>query len=352
MEFSFVLDNHFGLGRESIYDIYEPIAGQLVDLGHRVHFHDGTLRPDRINVICEGFDDSAIEALQVVKHPGTNDPILGLDGKPRGAKAAGYPIVIIATERPGKPGFNDSRTKEHIDRQRNFPAAAREAAAVWCLVPGVHRWAGQWAPAVDLELGWSESRTRFMRDRFGADTNALYDFSFYGSLTPRRRHIIAAIERRGKMVMTSEHNLIPFRDGIGIATADDLAAMSNVSNRSGFLTLDKRNAMIGNSKVVLGIHQFPGWRLVSNSRFSTALSLGRPVVNEPPPRDVETPWREVGVFSRSVGSFVDEAIAALDRWQELRDAQVEKFRAMFGPAQCVGAAVAQTLGELLAKEAA
>jgi hypothetical protein len=351
MDFSFCFDNHAGVGRESLYDIVDAIVGQLIDLGHRVHHHDGALRPDRINVVVEGFTDHNIEAMRVLKMPGTMDPIIH-DGRTWSVKEAGIPLVIIATERPGRPGFNNVKAWEMVTRQRNFPAAAREATAVWCLVPGVEKWAGQWcAGSADLELGWSRCREDAMRGKFGADDNALYDFSFYGSLTPRRRNLIRQIEKRGYLVMTSEKNTLAFREGIGIATKDDLSAMTNVHNRSGFLDITSRNRMIAGSKIVLGIHQYPGWSLVSNSRFSTALCMGRPVVNEPPPRNIDTPWRKVGIFSANVGSFVDEAIAALDHWKQLRDHQVAMARQMFGP-QCMGEVLKRTLRDFLDREAA
>jgi hypothetical protein len=308
MHFCFLNENHGGLGKESIYDIIDAVVGQLVDLGHTCSWaNGGTLRPDVINVIIEGFSQNVVEQMRGMKTD------------------KGIPLVIITTERPGRPGFNNDRRPEMIERQRVFPRAAAEAAAVWCLVPGVARWARQWCPrTIDLELGWSAAREKHLRGGFGADERAVFDFAFYGSLTPRRKNIIAEIERRGYLVMTAERNVL------------------STKNQMGFLSLEERNGLVGSAKVVLGIHQFPGWSLVSNSRFATALSLGRALLNEPH-RGVETPWHGAGVFSRTIGSFVDEAIAILPHWQEVRDQQIARFRELFSPARCVGEALRLTL---------
>ena len=294
MDFAFVLGNHSQAGIDTLYDIMDTIGGQLIDLGHQVRRHDGALLKNHVNIMIEGFTESFAGFFDGISEHGAR-------------------LVIIATEQPGKPGFNNSKLPHMIGRQRAFPIVACQADAVWCLVPGVAQWAKRFNPkAADLELGHSMTRQRVC----WSEVDPVFDFAFFGSLTPRRKHILDAFAAAGHPVATG-------------------------ATLTGFLPPANRDALVASAKVVLGIDPFPKWRLVSNSRIATALSIGRPILCEPP--YARTPWTEVGIFARSHGSFLREAVAMLENWRETRDRQLAIFRSLFSPERCVGAAITATL---------
>lgn len=294
MQFSISLGNHNLTGADTLQDVLDNIAYQLTDLGHDVVRKDERLSTDRINILFEAFDR-------------------GYEKRLEAARAAGARIVIVCTERPGKPGFNDSANPMLVERQKAFPLCAPHAEAVWCLVPGVDAWARQFNPqSCYLELGHSPSREKALR----CGDSTFFDFAFYGSVTPRRKAILHELERRGHPARFYDETI----------KLPDVAA---------------RNALVASCAVVLGINPWPKWKLISNSRLSTALHLGRPVIMEPV-EDVG-PWGEVVTVAKAHGSFVDEAIDMLPKWRAARDAQVERFRRLMPPEACVGKAIEETL---------
>jgi hypothetical protein len=294
VKFLWVTGNHSASGRDTLFDIIDAIGGQMVDLGHQVEHHENTMGRDYTNILIEAFDSR-------------------LEDQYRRSADAGARFVIIMTERPGKPGFNDSYNPQMIERQRAFPLIARHAIAVWCLVPGAAAWVKQFQPnAADLELGWSDYRARALNS---GSVEPLTDFAYYGSMTPRRRGMIAAFKKRGYIV-------------------------ENDSRRDSFMTPMQRNAMVAFAKVVLGIDPYPDWKLVSNSRLATALALGRPVIAEPPKGT--SAWSDVGVFAKSKNSYIDEAIAMLPRWREIYAEQRDKAREFLSPEKCVGRVMRET----------
>ncbi len=294
--FCWSLNNHAEPGLSTLYDIVDAIGGQMLDLGYQ-GFNSPTrlMNPPVVNVMIEGFDEPYVE-------------------KFRRLKEIGAKVVVIMTERAGKPGWNDYKVPHMVVRQDMFMKIAPMATAIWCLVPGMAEWCRQFNPnSIDLELGHSPTRERLQHIAHVP----LHDFAFFGSMTPRRAEIIGRFNRRGFRVLTE-------------------------ANNKSFLPPRERDELAVKAKVILGIDPWPRWRLISNSRIATALTLGRPVLCEPP--RIKTPWSEAGVFARS--SFVDEAIAMLPKWQEHRDRQVAKFRELFSPERCVGEAIRRTLPEM------
>lgn len=303
VQFGFALGNHSPRGISTLLDIVDALAGQMMDLGYAAHRHDDGLRtaPDYVNVVVEGFTPQTAARLD-------------------GSRSRGIRFILIMTEKPGRRAFNDVESPEMVRRQKCAVSVIKEAEAVWCLIPGVSEWVRRFnANAVDVELGWSATRDRL----FWSTGEPVGDFAFFGSLTRRRQQIIARIRRSGATVWTGNG------DGLG--------------------SLRQRNFTASQARVILGIHPIPRWASVSNSRFATALSLGRPVICEPPRG--ATPWSDVGVFCHSAATFVEEAIDLLPRWQDARNAQVAKFRELFSPARCVGEAIRRTLPAIAADAA-
>ena len=287
MRFSFILANHSALGQQTLFDIVDALGSQLTDLGHTVTLRDKNLVLDEINILIEAFDFATADNY-------------------RRAAEHGCRFIVIMTERPGKPGFNDSNVAGMIERQKAFPLVAKHAIAVWCLVPGAAPWVRRFHPNVsDLELGWSDHRYKTVFN----PSPPMLDFCYYGSMTPRRQNMINQIERRGYKVLHNSH-------------ADK------------FQTPRERNQMVNACRVVLGIDPFPKWKLVSNSRLATALSCGRPVIAEPPRGP--TGWDKVGVFAKRRSSYVDEAIAMLQNWEEVRDQQIALAKYWLGPDKVTG----------------
>lgn len=298
--FHWSLFNHDATGAASIDDIMAAISYQLIDLGHDVQRHDMMLSSDFVNIVVEGFDEAGHIAHELSR-----------------VKKAGGRTVILATERPGEYAFNGWDPDHPMGgRLRAFPAAAALADAIWTLVPGSEPWYRQFNQNVAFtELGWSASRERDCAAVAAPPPET--DFSFFGMVSDRRRDILRKISKRAT---------VSFPQG------DDL--------RAHFIPFQERDALVRQAKVVLAIKQRAVWHMVSNSRFSTALHLGRPIIAEP--HTTPNVWPGIVKFSRSHGSYIDEALALRENWQEEWKRQIEAFADILPPEKCVGAAIRET----------
>ena len=74
--------------------------------------------------------------------------------------------------------------------------------------------------------------------------------------------------------------------------------------------------------------------MVSSSRCNTSLHLGRPVIAEP--HRLEAPWNKVIEFSTSPDQFYVDAMRYRSFWQILWREQMQRFRDVMSPAECIG----------------
>jgi hypothetical protein len=285
MRFNFTLGNHSITGAPTLLDPMENIACQLRDLGHDVERDDFRLSKDCINIFFEAFDRPYAARL-------------------RQAKEAGARFIIIATERPGEPGFNNQNGAQMVERQIAFPECAALAEAVWCLVPEMVEWSRQWNPkSCYLELGHSASREGLL----ASDIAPEFDFAFFGSMTRRRHDVLADFARLGYPACGFSGEMPP----TGV-----------------------RDDMVRRCRLVLSINPWEGWSLVSNSRLSTALHLGRAVIAEPIEGSFG-PWGDIVRVSQTPAGIVDTAIAALEDWHGLWEHQMGRFRALMSAEACL-----------------
>ncbi len=99
MWFHFCAANHFPIGRQSLGDMYDWFSAGLLDLGHRVTWHDTCAEPAAINVFWEFF----------------------LPGWSQKLTDAGITYGIVATEYPDGSGFNRRTTESGLDDTRDLP---------------------------------------------------------------------------------------------------------------------------------------------------------------------------------------------------------------------------------------
>lgn len=298
--FRFNLFNHSPVGRESVEDIIDPIAAQMLDLGHDAHRDDSCfLPPPVVNVMVEGF----------------NAEINALIAAARAQE--GIRLVIIATERPSTHGFNNQTKGEMVTRQVHFPAAAAQADALWPLVPEAVEWMQRHHKRVaHLELGYSARR---IIPQVGP---AEYDFGFFGSLTPRRQGVLQDLVRRGHRV---------FVTGPRIGKGGQLELPSR----------EERNELMQRCKIILQLKPADNWQIISSSRCNTAINLGRAVVAEP--HNSNSAWKRIVRFSSTPFNFVKTAEKALEDYEGEWVRQFCRFKEILPPAACVGKVIEETL---------
>lgn len=288
--FLFNLANHAEIGRRTLEDPVTTIQHQLRALGHRTGRFDAAFvaDPNVVNVVVEGFFPEVIANMAT-------------------ARAKGARFLILATEEPTEKGFNHGIDPMMVRRQEAFSEAARYVDGILHLVPGeaVTRWYGQFAPAAHAELGYSPTLER----RVGVPID--HDFGFFGAYTPRRKKIIERIARAPCAGRGTTVRVVP-----------------------NFPSGEERDREMSRCHVILQIRALDEMGLVSSSRCSTALHLGRAVVAEP--HALSHPWDEVISFSRSVDSFISDAVAARRLSQIVYNGQIARFREKFSPRRCLG----------------
>ena len=319
MRFLFWLANHTQLGQRSLEDVIGIFGRQLEALGHEVAWdqkNDKVLMKDSgYNVIVEGFTPSVTDCVAQMH-------------------AVGARFVCLATEEPTPKGFNWGTTREMAWRQDEFVKAAPYLDAIFHLVPGQHvtDWFSQHAPTAYVELGYAPALVRFGAAAVGVRGGAYtyqsqqyeppYDFGFYGTASKRRLRLLQKLANR-----SGKKN--------AIRTVMD------------FVDQKTRDDAMKEAKVLLQIRKFEEMGLVSSSRCTTALCIGRPVVAEP--HDLSKPWDEVVQFAKTDAEFLDLALLARSRWRAMHQLQFERFKQKLSPEFCVGRALRQVnLDQLLA----
>ncbi len=295
MHFHFFDGNHTEVGRDTLIDIRNCLAGMLIDLGHGVTKSSDQLvtRPS-INVLFEGFGRKSSALLAAISKQD-------------------FDFLIVCTEAFGKKAMNDSAHRAMRMRQRWLPEVAKIAKACWCLAPGMAEQLKQYCEnSFDVELGWSQTQESVLLK----DEAPKHPFVFYGGLNERRASLVNAFEGQGHHVALGED----------------------------YGPILLRNDLVRQSKVVLGLKPTNSWKLFSSSRAQTALHLGRPVIFE----DVDdsahrSPWRDIVVVSESE-CFGTVAVEMMKNWQDCAAEQMEKFREILPPQRSIGPALEMFAG--------
>jgi hypothetical protein len=313
------LFNHTAAGKRSLEDVIGILGKQLRSLGHEAiwdpendkRINEGGVTfaagPDMINVIVEGFTPPIIDYLRSVK------------------QQTGCRFICLATEEPTPDGFNHGTQREMVWRQEIFPTAAELFDGILHLVPGKSTadWYAQYAPTAYVELGHAPSLERFGN----MAVEPKYDFGFYGSLTPRRLHLLKRLAKRtGK------------RDAIRV--------MADFGEQG------DRDAAMREAKVILQIRKFDEMGLVSSSRCNTALCCGRPVVAESHDLELSAVWNDIVKFSKTEEEFFSMAMLAAKNWRGMHAAQFRRFKEKLTPEVCVGAALRKIGLEATGRKAA
>jgi hypothetical protein len=302
VNFAVNLSNHNSLGRRSLEDPAAIIMHQLHALGHQVARIDGKALADGagITIAFEGWiDEQAAE-------------------EARTARQKGARLLIIATEEPTPKGFNHGLAEQFVRRQEVFPLVAAEAEAIWCLVPGTAAWYGQWGPpAVDMELGWARTL-----ERQGPEPDT--EFCFFGNFTERRRKVIERLIKRVSADMKRHGHFERF----------------NAMVTTYFAEGGDRDTIVWRGKVLPLIRAHEPMGLVSSSRISTTLHLGRPIVAEP--HQLSQNWEAIVDFAASTEEFYRRAVDARHGWRWLHARQMKAFREAMSPEQQVGRALRET----------
>jgi hypothetical protein len=294
MKFLFTIFNHNEMGRRSLEDVIGIMGHQIRALGHESVYdptNETLLGADNgINVIVEGFTPQMAYAVKRLKEMGGR-------------------YIILATEEPTPKGFNYGTSPEMVWRQTIFPQAAKSSEGILHLVPGDHvtEWFSQFAPSAYADLGYAPSLMRL------DNTVPDHEFGFYGSLTPRRKRILKHLAR-----------MFPNNPKVIRIMAD-------------FKTQKERDDSMRRAKIILQVRKFESMGLVSSSRCSTALSIGRPVLAEP--HLLSAPWNEVIKFSSTLDGFYNVALMMLGRWKDEYTTQFERFKTKMSPEICVGRAL-------------
>ena len=290
MHFRFFLGNHSEIGRKSLEDVIHALGAQILDLGHTADRSDTAVRPDAINVICEGFTE--IESERIVE-----------------MCRQGIRIVLVCTESIANNSLNNFQRDDYRSRYEHLLLVAPYVDAIWCLVPGTaDRLRDLNRNAVDVELGYSPRRRRDLVAR------PEYDFGFFGSVTPYRGTTMQEFGRRGLRVFVMRN----------------------------FAPPDERDRAIANCKAVLHIKATKNWKIVSSSRCSTALHIGRPVVSQPvASRSI---WKQIVRFSKSHDAFYDDAVRVMRDWRTHWERQIDAYQRLLSAEKCLGPAVDALLG--------
>lgn len=289
MNFLFNCWQHTAGGRRTLEDLVAILGQQLRALGHVVGRNDDELivGPHHYNVFFEGFNDACADVYRRMRERATK-------------------VVIVATEQPTPLGFNGGVVPEMVTRQIAFRKVAPYADAVWCLVPGTLAWYGAInSRSAYTELGHAPALERRV------DCAPIYDYGFFGALTPRRARILKQ-----------------FGSGVNVVST--------------FLPQAERDFQMSLCKVILQIRPHEKSSFVSSSRVNTALHLGRPVVAEP--HTMPGAWRRIIEFAEPA-RLAKTAARMAARWQAQHALQMGAFRLHLSPAACVGRAIALTLDQ-------
>lgn len=298
MNFVINLSNHSDLGKRSLEDPSTIIAHQLRALGHAVQRIDGKAPMDGgITILFEGWIDER-----------AGDELAALVKR-------GVRILIIATEEPTDKGFNHGIDKHFVRRQEVFPYVAAHSEAIWCLVPGTAAWYGQFGPpAVDVELGWAPTLQR-------SGPVPDHEFCFFGNLTDRRKKLLQRLLKRVSADAKHHGNFGRFNGLIATYFGEG----------------GQRDLIVSRGKVLPLVRAHETMGLVSSSRISTTLHLGRPIIAEP--HALNQNWKDIIEFATSGEEFMLRCVEARHMWRVLHAKQMKAFREAMSPEQQVGRAL-------------
>lgn len=352
---------HGKIGAATLEDNARALGWQARDLGHQ--WSQEVIDPDEIKRLTGGAlkfpanDPRGLSFLESVQFPGqpTIYPInLVFEGfgertckEVEAQVKRGVRVIIIVTERPTGPTWNgiksDFMGARMRDRMRWFKRLAPQVEALWCFVPGAAKDLLSVNPnAVDLEIGYSRARELVWDELFerqGYDrVDPLYDFGFFGGLTERRHNIIDAIEKRGYKVHTPSVGMRGMKaDKDGKMSASEFTKIA----QKDYGSIDVRNQMMVNCKVLIHPAAKSKWGIFSASRGVTCMNLRRPMVSEP---TLPTIWENIVKFSPGFQeSFIDTCEAVLHNWKPERDRQQEAFKRILAPEHTLGRAIEATI---------
>lgn len=315
MLFAWTDSNHSIEGHATLHDPKNAIAGMLVDLGHQVMKVGRDIAPrPAVNLIFEGFHEQSYHAFKKARDEMDCD------------------FIIVATETLGRSSLNDSGHKDMGPRQEWLLRVLELGFWVWCLVPGT---AAKLKPytdrAVDIELGYSAARERILRDDRRPDFTCCY----HGGAMGRRAEIIALLRKEGIRVITP-------RDVMDDETKGALDGImpKELLPYNDYGSLELRNACLARSCLSLGLKPLPDWRLVSSSRASIAMHVGRPVFMEDVD-DTECPsiWRRIVPFVPTQHIF-DAVREGTRDWRRAHAGQLARFKSLLSPEKAIGHALA------------
>lgn len=298
-KFLFHTWNHTLEGRRSLEDPITIVSHQLRALGHwtlwdpsnderpanQIMFAHGE---DEWNILVEGFTPDIVNVIAEAK------------------RSTGARFLCLATEEPTERGFNHGTQPEMVRRQEVFPEAMKHFDGILHLVPGCTDWYARYAPSAYVELGYAPALVR-PQHVLGEPQ---YDFGFYGSMSPRRLALLKKL-----------------RDFVG--------TRHTVRIVMDFATQAERDLAMQSAKVIVQVRKFDEMGLVSNSRCSTALCLGRPVIAEP--HELSSPWDEIVKFTKSEQEFLLTCRLAYKNWRALWASQFARFKERLPPEVCIGA---------------
>lgn len=292
MRFHFsTYNHHVGVGN-TLDDLMAVPVAQLRALGHEVSIsrNDFVKGAAAFNILFEGFTAQTLEVLA--------------DAHKQGGK-----FIVIATEEPTEMGFNHGIDPAMVKRQEMFPQATPYICGILHTLAAEHvgKWYARYAPAAHMELGYAPSLVRF------AHQIPTHEFGFFGGgiwQGSRRYKILQKLAKR-----TNHPNAVRVLTGYKA-------------------TVEERDREMRDAKIILQLRLNEKMGLVSSSRCSTALYIGRAVMAEP--HLMAWPWNEIVHFSPSLDAFYTEALAARGIWQGLHAGQFERFKRILTPERSIG----------------
>lgn len=300
MIFNFNTWNHCREGRITTEDITSNLGHQLIALGHEARWmigpRDFIPASAGYNVVLESFADNPNTVVDMAR-----------------AHMEGCRFLIVATEEPTPDGFNSGLEPAMIDRQNAFPDAAEMAEGILYLIPGegIGKWYGQYGKAAYCELGYAPGSAGSYTDM---DPSIPQGIGFYGKMTWRREHMLSELESRlGRPTLLISSLDVPRPD---------------------------RDAMMRHARLIVQMRANEEWGMISSTRCTSALHLGRPVVAEPHP--IDGVWREIVHISPTVEQFYDDVVRLAqdpEAWQHIHAAQLDALRDELPPEHCIGAAL-------------
>jgi hypothetical protein len=172
--FNFCSVNHDDIGKSTLFDMFEWLRVGLTEAGHLVTYSERNFEYKAINLIWENFNDFIVPQLAI----NTN-----------------YRWGIIATELPTEYTFNYRTEPEWINRFNNFYKVAPYADFIWTMIEDSVKFYSNFAPTKFVELGFSN----YLYDSHRTE-EPLYDFCFWGLMTPYRRNALDELSKYSKVL--------------------------------------------------------------------------------------------------------------------------------------------------------